>query len=98
MKDEKVFVLQMLERAERILSYTKTGREEFLEDPKTQDAVVRNFEIIGEAAKRVSPALRGRAGDIPWARIAGFRDASFIAIRAWIWSRFGNGSRKICRR
>jgi uncharacterized protein with HEPN domain len=40
----------------------------------TQDAVVRNLEIVGEAAKRVSPDLRGRAPGVPWREMAGMRD------------------------
>ena len=39
-----------------------------------QDAVVRNLEIVGEAAKRVSPDLRKRAPDVPWREMAGMRD------------------------
>jgi uncharacterized protein with HEPN domain len=39
-----------------------------------QDAVVRNLEIVGEAAKRVSPDLRERAPGIPWREMAGMRD------------------------
>lgn len=38
------------------------------------DAVIRNFEIIGEATKRVSPELRKSYPEIPWNRMAGFRD------------------------
>lgn len=52
----------------------KLYRESFLRDTKTQDAVIRNFEIIGESAKRVSQVTRNRAPKIPWTRIAGFRD------------------------
>lgn len=73
MKDERLYLVHMIECAERILSYTQEGRETFLQDNKTQDAVVRNFEIIGEAAKRVSQNTRNRAATIPWGRIAGFR-------------------------
>jgi len=39
-----------------------------------QDAVVRNLEIVGEAAKRVSPSLRVRAPEVPWREMAGMRD------------------------
>ena len=74
MKDEQLYIVHMLECTERILFYTQAGRDAFLRDPKTQDAVIRNFEIIGEAAKRVSQEVRDLAPDIPWKRIGGFRD------------------------
>ncbi len=74
MKDDKLYLIHILECAERIVEYTRGGREEFLSDSKTQDAVIRNFEIIGEAAKRVSDEVRGLAADIPWRRIGGLRD------------------------
>lgn len=46
----------------------------FFADPKTQDAVIRNIEVIGEAVKRVSPETRQAHTDVPWADIAGMRD------------------------
>ena len=39
-----------------------------------QDAVIRNFEVIGEAAKRIPGAYRRQHPDIPWRSLAGFRD------------------------
>jgi uncharacterized protein with HEPN domain len=48
--------------------------ELFLEDKKTQDAVVRNLEIIGEAAKNISEELKSRFPQIPWKDLAGVRD------------------------
>jgi uncharacterized protein with HEPN domain len=73
-KDEKLYIVHMLECAERIRSYTQAGCNSFLHDLKTQDAVIRNFEIIGEAAKRVSQSVRDLAPEIPWKQVAGFRD------------------------
>lgn len=74
MKDERLYLVQMPECIERITSFVRPGREAFFANRMMQDAVIRNFEIIGEAAKRVSEATRSRAPQIPWRRIAGFRD------------------------
>jgi uncharacterized protein with HEPN domain len=48
--------------------------EEFLKDLKTEDAVVRNLEIIGEAAKNISEELKREYSQIPWKDLAGVRD------------------------
>jgi uncharacterized protein with HEPN domain len=50
------------------------GYEEFLEDTKTQDAVVRNLEIIGEAIKNISEGLKKKYPQIRWKDLAGVRD------------------------
>jgi uncharacterized protein with HEPN domain len=50
------------------------GREFFFKDRKTQDAVVRNLEIIGEAVKHLSASLTTSHPAIPWKQIAGMRD------------------------
>jgi len=47
------------------------GRESFLQERLIQDAVIRNFEIIGEAASRLSAELRSRE-NVPWGRIIAF--------------------------
>ena len=48
--------------------------ESFLADSKTCDAVIRNFEIIGEAANRLPDVIREQYPDINWFRIRGFRN------------------------
>ncbi len=73
-KDPRVYLAHNLERAGRIEQYIRDGEEAFLTDPKTQDAVIRNFEVIGEAAKRVPDDYRARHPEIPWQLMAGFRD------------------------
>ncbi|MBS9391894.1 MAG: DUF86 domain-containing protein [Dolichospermum sp. LBC05a] len=59
---------------ERIEEYTKGGKEEFMQNKMIQDAVIRNFEIIGEATKRLSPELRSQYSEVPWQQMAGLRD------------------------
>jgi uncharacterized protein with HEPN domain len=63
------------EAVRRIQAYTATMTyEEFLADIKTQDAVVRNLEIIGEATKNLSAELRARYAEVSWKGMAGVRD------------------------
>jgi uncharacterized protein with HEPN domain len=73
-KDDHAYLLHILDSIGKIFDYTTEGREGFFSDTKTQDAVVRNLEIIGEAVKRVSPGCRDENRDIPWKQIAGMRD------------------------
>lgn len=58
----------------RIMLYTADGRDAFDSDIRTQDAVARNFEIIGEVVKRLPDDLLATQSHISWRAIAGFRD------------------------
>lgn len=63
------------EAAQRIATYTAgMTYEAFLSDMKTQDAVIRNLEIIGEETKNLSAELRAKYPDLPWKGMAGVRD------------------------
>jgi len=65
----------ILQSANKILAYTKGfSYEQFLGDEKTIDAVIRNFEIIGEAANRLPEEIRDQHPNIDWHRIKGFRN------------------------
>jgi uncharacterized protein with HEPN domain len=73
-KDDRVYFWHIRDCIDRILSYTSGGHAAFLADTKTQDAVIRNLEIIGEAVKNISADLKTVYPEIPWQRIAGMRD------------------------
>jgi uncharacterized protein with HEPN domain len=73
-KDPRVYLAHILECAQKIERFTADGRERFLQDVMVQDAVLRNFEIIGEAAKRLDDAYRSAHPEVPWRALAGLRD------------------------
>ncbi len=65
----------ILEAVVRIKLYVGSmDLDEFMEDTQKQDAVIRNFEIIGEAVKNIPTEFRRKHKDIEWNQIAGFRD------------------------
>jgi uncharacterized protein with HEPN domain len=70
-----LFLKDMLESIERIEEYTRgLTLEGFLIDRRTQDAVLRNLEILGEAARKLPSAIRERYRDTPWAQIISLRN------------------------
>lgn len=75
MKSDLPYLRHILDAISKIEEYVKSmKREKFLKDVKTQDAVVREFEVIGEATKRLSSETKQRYTEIPWAEVAGARD------------------------
>ncbi len=73
-KDPRVYLAHILECIERVEQFTAEGRDRFLGDAMVQDAVLRNFEVIGEAAKRLHDDYRTAHPEIPWRGLAGLRD------------------------
>ncbi|MDO8594959.1 MAG: DUF86 domain-containing protein [bacterium] len=74
MKNDSVYINQMLESVGKIGSFTKgLNRDGFFSDAKTQSAVIMQLLLIGEISKKVSEKTKG-AIDLPWKDIAGFRD------------------------
>lgn len=68
-------IRDIAESVARISLYTLNMEyEEFRKDKKTQDAVIRNIEIMGEATKKLSEDMRKDNPNIPWKNIAGTRD------------------------
>lgn len=73
-KDPRVYLLHIRDALNAIERYTAGGKEHFLKDERTQDAVIYKLAVIGEAVKRLPKALRDAHPSIPWKRVAGLRD------------------------
>ncbi|MBM3709661.1 MAG: DUF86 domain-containing protein [Actinobacteria bacterium] len=74
-RSDKEFTIDIKEASDRIESYIQSMKyKDFLNDTKTQDAVVRNIEIIGEAVKNLTQNFKLQHKDIDWKKIAGMRD------------------------
>ncbi|MGA9098268.1 MAG: DUF86 domain-containing protein [Methanotrichaceae archaeon] len=74
MKDDRLYLIHIWECIKRIESYAEEGKAAFLASNMMQDAIIRNFEIIGEATKHISPELKQSYPEIQWQGMAGFRD------------------------
>ena len=75
MQRDKAYLLDILEAGKLAISYVdKMSMEEFLKDTQCQDAVIRRFEIIGEAARRISDEIKADHPEIPWFEIVGMRN------------------------
>ncbi len=74
-KDPQPYLKDILEYSDRIIKSLKNvGIEQFRADNNLQDAIIRRFEVIGEAVKRVPENIKDKYPYIPWANAAGFRD------------------------
>lgn len=74
-KSDKVYLNHILESLQAIIEYTDgLNKQDFFQSRLVQDAVVRNFEIIGEATKNLSNDFRSKHEHIPWKKMAGMRD------------------------
>jgi len=74
-RDPRVYLEDILDAVQKAQDFTEgLSFEQFEADDKTVYAVVRALEIVGEAAKQVTPGVRDRAPDIPWRLMTGMRD------------------------
>lgn len=74
MSRDEAFLLDVLIAARKILRYTDgISQDEFAGNEMLQDAVMRQVQVIGEAASRTSPEMRERHPDVPWHEMVGMR-------------------------
>jgi uncharacterized protein with HEPN domain len=74
-RDYRLYLDDIIEAIRRIREFTnRMDFEAFKEDTKTQDAVIRNLEIIGEASGRLPEAVRHAAPEIEWRKVVGIRN------------------------
>ena len=75
MKNDKMYLGHIRDAIEKVEAYVDGYTfEQFLNDNKTYDAVIRELGIIGEAANRVSEAFQNEHAEIPWSDISGMRN------------------------
>ena len=74
-KDDTIFIIHILDCIRNIEEYSKgLDEKSFLKNKIVQDAVLRNFEVIGEASKNISEEFKKLHQEIPWRKMAGMRD------------------------
>ena len=74
MKNDRLYLLHICECIDKIERYTREGEVAFFKDDKTQDAVIRNLQVLAESSQRLSSALKEAHQEIEWRKIAGFRN------------------------
>ena len=105
-REDRLLIEDILDSAKKISDYSSDlTLTTFLQDSKTLDAVIRNFEIIGEASSRLSEDFKQAHLNIDWVRIRGFRNRivhdyfgidysifwKIIKLSAFRCCRYGNG-------
>jgi uncharacterized protein with HEPN domain len=74
-RDFTDYLEDILNAMEEVETFTQGMTiDDFVKDKKTINAVIRSFEVMGEAAKRIPDEIKQRYKDIPWKRVAGMRN------------------------
>ncbi|TVR19414.1 MAG: DUF86 domain-containing protein [Anaerolineaceae bacterium] len=68
------YLRDLLQELDDIVAFTIEGEAAFMRDVKTQKAVIRSYEVIGEIGKRLPDAFRAANSGIDWRKLITFRD------------------------
>ena len=74
MKDDRLYLIHILECIARIEEYVSGGEDSFTESSLVQDAVLRNLQTLAESTQRLTDTLKSEHSEVDWRRIAGFRN------------------------
>ncbi|PSF31074.1 DUF86 domain-containing protein [Aphanothece hegewaldii CCALA 016] len=74
MKENRIYLIHIRDCIERIKQYTVEGKNIFYEDLKTQDAVIRNLEVMSESVRKLPSEWKEAHPEILWEKIVGFRN------------------------
>ncbi len=89
MRDDRPYLSHIEECIARVERYAASGRASFMESTLIQDAVMRNLQILGESARRISGETKARRPEVDWRGIIGFRNVlvhdylSITLVRVW---------------
>ena len=76
MKDDRLYLLHIVACIARVELYVVHGQETFMESSLIQDAVIRNLQVLGESARRLSEETKARRPEVDWRGIIGFRNVA----------------------
>lgn len=89
MRSDQERLFDILEAIDRIERYTSQGRDVFEREELLQMWVIHHIQIVGEAARKISDALRMAHPEIPWSEIIAMRNVRFTIISLWMWKKSG---------
>lgn len=74
MKDPRVYIIHIRDCIARIEMYLIEGKSSFFEDMKTQDAVIRNLEVMCDSVAKLPDDWKAAHPETDWVNVAGFRN------------------------
>ena len=74
MKDDRLYLIHISECIARIEKYTLDGHDAFFSDEKTQDAVLRNLQVLAASTQLVHDSIKAAYPEVEWQSISAFRN------------------------